>query len=643
MRFLFVEIQNFLSYGSPPQKLSLDKRGLIAVIGKNNDSPGADSNGSGKSSIMEAIVWSLYGTTMRGYKGDECVNRTFGKDCFVLLRMSDDRSLYEVKRSRKSKGKRAGDLTLTVDGVDTTQGTIADTQSLIQTIVGMDFKTFTQSVMMWHGIQPFSRMTDSSQKAVLEDILRIDQLSKARDVAKSRIVSQQQELTKSTENLRFIEKGLSDAKYAIVKLKSKSSDFSSAKALRRKELVGRKLDVEVQLEEVAQHTKLDKLMKIRENLISTQEKLGNSRRNVQIEKLKVTREYANKRSALSRREGVANSRLSQISKDLNELDHLVGRSCPSCRQVLHIETAERFTEMLEKEIKLLRSQEIGAIDRAFTVIASSESTEIATLEARERATDDEWERVQASLQISTDAIHKRTAVLHLICQLEEQARRLQKDVAGLDAEASPYEQLVQEEEEQKRVLERDRRRLSYRIKSIEIELNHLNYWNHGFGNQGLKSYILDSVVPFLTERAQSYADVLSGGSLTISFATRTQLKDGSWREKFQVKAVNSQGADVYHGNSDGERRRIDISVGWALADLAATRADKPIYFRGLDEPFEHLDVTGEDLVIKLLHKVLPQYETVMCVTHSSHLRDQFPEEILVTFDGGFSTISGGSV
>jgi DNA repair exonuclease SbcCD ATPase subunit len=150
---------------------------------------------------------------------------------------------------------------------------------------------------------------------------------------------------------------------------------------------------------------------------------------------------------------------------------------------------------------------------------------------------------------------------------------------------------------------------------------------------------MDNVVPFLTERAQSYADVLSGGDLKIEFSTQSQLANGEWRDKFQVSAINEQGADVYHGNSDGERRRIDIAVGWALADLAATRAKKSIRFRGLDEPFEHLDETGEDLVIKLLHKVLPQYETILCVTHSTHLRDQFPEEIMVTFENGFSKIS----
>jgi DNA repair exonuclease SbcCD ATPase subunit len=75
-------------------------------------------------------------------------------------------------------------------------------------------------------------------------------------------------------------------------------------------------------------------------------------------------------------------------------------------------------------------------------------------------------------------------------------------------------------------------------------------------------------------------------------------------------------------------------VAWALADLAAARASRPIRFRGLDEPFENLDEVGEDAVIKLLHSAVGRYETILCVTHSDHLRDQFPASITVVKENG---------
>ena len=131
---------------------------------------------------------------------------------------------------------------------------------------------------------------------------------------------------------------------------------------------------------------------------------------------------------------------------------------------------------------------------------------------------------------------------------------------------------------------------------------------------------------------------MSDGALTIRFSTQTRNKGGGLREKFNVSVVNSNGADVYKGNSSGERRRSDVAIGWALADLAATRASKPVRFRGLDEPFENLDAEGVDAVFRLLQHAAQEYESIFCISHNSELKNRFNKELVVTKRHGYSTI-----
>jgi DNA repair exonuclease SbcCD ATPase subunit len=639
MRFTHVTIQNFLSFGDS-QKINLDRQGLVAVFGQNRDSQGADSNGAGKSTVMEAIVWVLFGQTMREYKGDEVINRVVGKNCMVELGMEDEGNIYIVQRTRKAKAKKPNNLTLFINGSDAASGgVIADTQEQIQTIIGMDFATFTQSVMLWHGARPFSQMTDRDQKAVLEDILQIGHLARAREVVRRRLSAKQQDLASAKAKLTALAQRRDETRITLGKLEQQRDQYAEMQAQKRLQLVRRKVEAEAKIEEVYHTTGLQKLLLLQEELREQETELEALRQDVHQKRLGVTRKIGTKKAEIARAQGVAEGRQRQLSADLSRVDQLVGKECPTCKQVLTPQAATRCMDEWEQERNDIAVQTLKNLSAKLKRLEGREKREMKELDKEDHAIASRWTTLQGLLRESTEQVRKRQAALQLITQLEQQSWAIQTEIDKLLEEENPYGVLCEEQEEELVKLEERDRFLAYRVRSLDIELSHLVWWDQGFSNQGLKSYVMDSVVPFLTKKAQHYADVLSGGDLKIRFSTRTQLKSGEYREKFQVEVTNQQGADVYRGNSDGEKRRIDIAVGWALGDLAATRANKAIRFKGLDEPFEHLDETGEDSVIKLLHHVLSEYETVLCVTHSTHLRNQFPTDLMVTKEHGLSTVS----
>lgn len=638
MRFLEVTPCNFLSFG-PPMIIRLDGRGLVAVLGQNVDSGNADSNGAGKSSIMEAIVWSLWGVTLRGLGGDDVVNRSVGKDCRVHLTLEDGGQEYQIVRTRAdSSSRKPNDLLLYVNGKSVTAGINSDTQAQINTIIGMDIKTFTQSVLLSHGERSFSEMTDREQKLVLEDILQIDTFAKAQAVAKRRIADKQNLLAMSEGELSSIQNQHDTTTARLQDLAKLQTEHDQSLQARQLKLMREKAAVEAQSEGLYKADGLDKLIDTARDIDEARTSLGKEDDLIQGKILNLTRRQAQERSTAQQAQAKAEGQQQILRRHAHTVSGLAGKACPTCQQVMDPLHADAVLQSADAELQKL-DQVVLESTTKINKIDDYEKRESTKLAQKRAAVSAEAIQLNNQLLMVQEKIQKRSATLQLICQLEQQVFVIEQQIAQLEEEENPYTKLVDEAALLLEELQQQKNRLLYRTRALSLEIDHLQFWERGFSNQGLKSYVIDGVVPFLNERAQYYADIMSGGDLQITFSTQKQLKSGQWREEFQVQVVNRQGADVYKGNSAGEKRRSDIAVGWALGDLAATRAKKPIRFKGLDEPFENLDETGEDAVIKLLHTVLPQYETILCITHSSHLQTQFQQVLTVVKENGFTRVT----
>lgn len=642
MRFKTLRIRNFLSVGEE-QTVDLDRAGLVVVTGDNKDSSGADSNGSGKSSIfMDSILWCLWGKTLRNLKADEVVNRKAKKNCLVELTIIDDLSKdqteYRVCRTRKDKtSKKPSDLQLYVDGQPVTAGINKDTQSLIDGIVGMDAPTFTQSVLLSSGERSFCEMTDAEQKRVLDDILQLDVIQRARDVTKKKIHDQENQLVGLMSNMTTVEKDLIAIEGRYKTLREEADKFKEKqrqKMLRelinktQKEIEAEALAAQYDLVQVAEG--LEEKKKILVELDEIEGSINKKYREFHDANVEEQTSLASKWTLLE-------SKRKDLEEAITNVNHLAGKECPTCRQQVTPDFADSNLEIWQE--KKEKMDEVGAKIKAA----------LSDLQYRARQFNEEMDKeseelgkkrrlAQDTIQIEISKVSKAEASLHLLFSAADFARVHGENAELVRQEPNPYQDLLKDVEAQKNYLNQKARSIEFQIKAKEIELTHLRFWANGFGNQGIKSFMLDSIIPFLTKRAQRYADILSDGDLKIEFSTQTTLKKGTTKDSFQVKVQNSQGADIYAGNSSGEKRRSDIAVGWALGDLAATRAKKPIRFKGLDEPFESLDESGEDAVIKLLHEVLPEYETIFCITHSSHLKNQFPNEVVVVKENGQSKI-----
>jgi DNA repair exonuclease SbcCD ATPase subunit len=169
--------------------------------------------------------------------------------------------------------------------------------------------------------------------------------------------------------------------------------------------------------------------------------------------------------------------------------------------------------------------------------------------------------------------------------------------------------------------------------SMDQNIQDLEVLEEAFGNSGIKSLVLDNVLPILNDKANEYASILLGNHTELVFDTETKLAGGAVRDKFSVGIKTDKG-EGYALCSGGERRRIDFSVALALQSLLP---ESGLFV--CDEPFESVDETGQRAIVNLLRDYADERKAaVYVVSHEPVMKTLFDSEITVIKENGVSSL-----
>lgn len=167
-----VELTNYLSYDHA--LLTFNREAPTIVIGQDKQGAGgALSNGSGKTSLFEAVLYGLFGKTPSDRHGDAAV-KNFDKDCSVIVSGSSNGKDFEIKRYRKHS-KHKNKLKFLLDGKALEGGTIKETQEQIEKVLGIDYDLILQTCYFSPAsAEAFCGLTDAGQKGIFRAILNLD-------------------------------------------------------------------------------------------------------------------------------------------------------------------------------------------------------------------------------------------------------------------------------------------------------------------------------------------------------------------------------------------------------------------------------------------------------------------------------------
>jgi DNA repair exonuclease SbcCD ATPase subunit len=536
-----------------------------------------------------------------------------------------------VKRSRK-KGKPK------LEVVDP-QGNPIDAskeelQKKVVDWVGLDFEAFRNTVLYGQNDSfrfADPRTTDGQRKTMLHQVLRTGVLQRCHKLALDERKKLKSELSQAKGDLANIEARVEE--HDIESLKSKRDEWEVERDADFKRILEEaKNDLFESKTWSKRRTKLPALrkkLKLLEKVASSREKLDSDIKATEERRRKALEE----RSSCKQELGEIEARRSVIIEQLEGLD---GDRCPTCTSPLTKGEAKKYIAAQKKKA----NSEGGRQEVLFLALEE--------IEPRIETIDNELEDLKAKRKRQIESLESLVVLKAKVATFELAEERVEHYRAQA-ADKMAKAELVNEKEnpwdeelkKAKKTVKEYRGQLKERRKECDRlagELALVEFWVAGFSSQGLPSFVLDSVMPYLTERANHYLGTLADGDIIMTFATQRELKSkkGEVRDEIEIDWTIEGNDGVTP--SGGQRKKMEIATDLALMDLVATQEGGHIDLLMLDEVLDGLDREGRGRVIMLLKELRKERGSVFVVSHEPDLSEAFEKTVKVMKRGGVSTL-----
>jgi DNA repair exonuclease SbcCD ATPase subunit len=579
-----VTLKNFLSTGAVTQSVDLTKGGLTLVLGENLDMGGNGSrNGVGKSTILQAISYGLYGAPLTNIKKDNLVNKINQKNMSVSIEFENNGHSYRIERGRKPQFFRyiVDDENVNSQDTDEAQGENKDTQLEIDKKLGMSHAMFKHIVALNTYTDPFLSLGASKQREIIEELLGIMQLSQKAEKLKELIKTTKLEAEKEELRLKTIKLSNERIDNTINDLRKKTDQWDQnhhdeIETLENAIASLAGLDIEAELkahEDVSMHKELNQAI--------TQLK-----RDINLK----TRH--------------ANQLETQLNGFLTQYNSAANKECPMCSQSLKDHTHTNIVGDLEGKI--------GKLDQQLT----TERREIADLQAH---TDQITPLFEAMGQPQTfyptlkEALNHKSTIEQLIKDLDRERGRenpYSEQTASLRETMQPIDYDVMNG------LVKDREHQEFLLKLLTSK------------DSFIRKRIIDQNLSYLNSRLGEYLDKL-GLPHTVKF-----LND-------LTTEITILGQDLDFDNlSRGERTRLILGLSWSFRDIFEN-TNHAVNLMFVDELLDNgMDSAGLEGSIELLKKMdRERNKNVFVISHREELINRVGNILTVIKENGFSSFS----
>ena len=577
IHFKNLTVRNFMSVGNATQGINFDRRDLTLVLGENLDLGGDGSrNGTGKTTIINALSYALYGQALSNIRKDNLVNKTNGKGMLVSLDFAVGSAEYRIERGRKPNVLKFYVNNEEKSATDEAQGDSRETQDAIERILGMSHDMFKHILALNTYTEPFLSLKANEQRTIIEQLLGITQLSERADRIK--------ELNKQTKD------AISQEEFRIraVQEANKRIEEQIESLRKRQTLWIKKRDEDV--------TKLQQAIADLEHINIDAEIQAHRDLEVWHQKKKSI-DDANRYIRQIDADDVKQTRLlERLKKEIEALDN---HKCHSCGQDLHD----------NKQDELKREKEALLRETALQLLTND-------------AQRQEHQDMLTSLGELGTAPTVFYDSLEQALNHRNSVETLRKDLVQRQADTDPYgEQIADMQGQALQVVSYDTLNELTRLQEHQDFLLKLLTSKDSF----VRKKIIDQNLSYLNQRLTHYLDRI-GLPHTVKFQNDLTV------------SIEELGRELDFDNlSRGERTRLILSMSWAFRDVWESLYH-PINLLFIDELMDNgLDTQGVENGLALLKRMSRERnKSVWLVSHKDELAGRVENILKVIKENGFT-------
>ena len=563
--FETISWRNFLSTGQQPTTINLNKNTTTLIIG---------SNGAGKSTVLDALCFSLYNKPFRKINRPQLINSVNEKDVFVEVDFSIGKTKWKVER-----GIKPNIFKIYRDGKELDQKASAIDQQkwLEQNVLKMDFRSFTQVVILGSStFVPFMQLSASNRREVIEDLLDIKIFSSMNVVIKEKI----RQVKDEVKTLELKKESLLD------KVRMQKSFIEELESRGNANINANKEKITKLMNEVGVYMK--------ENDILEEDVFKHTKE----------QEYVTGASDKLRKLGNLKGKISQkVSVITKEHKFFTENTvCPTC------------TQSIDEEFRLNKIND-----------AQNKAKELQSgFKELEEAIKEEEERERQFTTLSKEI----TKLTSEISQNNIKINGCQRQIRDLESEVQTITEQLENRNTEHEKLEEFKNNLQTTYDELASKKDSINYYDFTYSllkDGGVKSKIIKKYLPLINHQVNRYLQMMD---FYINFEF-----DSEFNETVQSPIHENFS---YASFSEGEKCRINLALLFAWREVARMKNSVNTNLLIMDEIFDSsLDSFGTEEFLKIIRYVIKD-ANIFVISHKTGLDDRFDDVIKFEKHKGFS-------
>jgi len=582
-----ITAKNFMSVGNQTQAVQFDKELLTLVLGENLDLGGDDTgsrNGTGKTTIINALSYALYGQALTNIKKENLINKINGKNMLVAVEFDKDGNSYRIERGRKPNVLKlyVNDSQIKTDeSEDDSQGDSRETQKSIEQMLGMSHTIFKHLVALNTYTEPFLSMRAAEQREIIEQLLGITLLSEKAEILKNSVKDTKDLIISENATIEATKKANENIQKSIDSLIIRSSAWDTKQ----------ESDISTMVNNI--HTLSE--VNIEDELTLHSQLKQWTEHNTKI--INLNKQRATLESAVTQAE-------KSVAKYTRELESLANKTCHACEQELH--------DHKHEEMSAVAQQHLAESKKYFDKVSNDYNKVVEEL-----GDGDQPHRPLTFYDTEAEALgHKNNL------------DSLEKSLTARADEINPYSEQV---EELRRTAIQE---ISWnRVNELSRLKDHQEFLLKLLTNKDsfIRKKIIDQNLSYLNRRLGYYIDCL-GLPHRVVFQNDLTVE------------ITQLGQDLDFDNlSRGERNRLILSMSFAFRDVWEGLY-QGINLLFIDELVDSgMDAAGVESALAVLKKMARERnKNIYLISHKDELMGRVNSVLRVIKENGFTSYSSNA-